>query len=100
MSVTTLVVESEPERLQAAAVTTARPPAAARRTGTAIAGIWHWVMALVDQVLVSGTRFFATILVGRYCGPHELGTYSLAFSVLVLAGCFQEAIVTTPYAVL
>src|SRR5262249_46306876 len=38
--------------------------------------------------------------VGRACGPRELGTYSLAFSLLVLGGCFQEAIVTTPYAVL
>jgi O-antigen/teichoic acid export membrane protein len=57
-------------------------------------------MALVDQALVSGTRFLGTIIVGRCCGPRELGTYSLAFSLLVLGGCFQEAIVTTPYAVL
>jgi O-antigen/teichoic acid export membrane protein len=53
----------------------------------------------VDQALVSGTRFLATIIVGRYCGAGELGTYTLAFSLLVLVGCFQEAIVTTPYAV-
>src|SRR5215212_13702 len=61
--------------------------------------IRHWLLALVDQGFVSGTRFLATILVGRYCGPEELGTYSLAFSLLVLAGCFQEAMITTPYAV-
>src|SRR5215212_9400776 len=75
-----------------------------RQTSTrpqiAIAGVWHWLVALVDQGLVSGTRFLATISVGRHCGPHELGTYSLAFALLVLGGCFQEAIVTTPYAVL
>ena len=62
--------------------------------------MWHWVFALVDQALVSGTRFLATILVGRFCGPSELGTYSLAFSLLVFAGCIQEALITTPYAIL
>src|SRR5436305_13782700 len=64
-----------------------------------ISGVRHWLVALVDQGLVSGMRFLATILVGRYCGPEELGTYSLAFSLLVLGGCFQEAMITTPYAV-
>jgi O-antigen/teichoic acid export membrane protein len=56
-------------------------------------------VALVDQALVSGTRFLATIIIGRFCGPGELGTYSLAFSLLVLGGCCQEAMITTPYAV-
>jgi O-antigen/teichoic acid export membrane protein len=94
MSVTSTAVESDTERHQRANAATAKAPR------VAIAGIWHWIVALVDQALVSGTRFLATIIVGRYCGPRELGTYSLAFSLLVLFGCFQEAIVTTPYAVL
>src|SRR3954454_24330013 len=100
MSVTSLMVEPETERVQFEPAPTRSPQAAARRPRVAVAGVWHWVMALVDQALVSGTRFLATIIVGRYCGPRELGTYSLAFSLLVLGGCFQEAIVTTPYAVL
>jgi len=65
-----------------------------------IAGMWHWLLALIDQAFVSGTRFLATIIVGRFCGPTELGSYSLAFSVLILAGCLQEAVITTPYAAL
>src|SRR5262249_35546605 len=31
------------------------------------------LLALFDQVLVSGTNFAATVLVGRYCGATELG---------------------------
>jgi O-antigen/teichoic acid export membrane protein len=68
------------------------------RTATT-AGLGPWVLALADQALVSGTRFLTTIVVGRFCGPEELGKYSLAFSLLVLAGCFQEALLTTPYAI-
>src|SRR4051812_29771283 len=101
MSVTSTTVEIDIEPNQCANA----PPAKSlqgrpRSQRVAIAGIWHWIVALIDQALVSGTRFLATIIVGRYCGPRELGTYSLAFSLLVLGGCFQEAIVTTPYAVL
>src|SRR5436190_12762522 len=99
MSVTSSPVDSATERFRVA-----DPPASSAQTSTpttraAIAGVWHWLVALVDQALVSGTRFLATIIVGRYCGAGELGTYTLAFSLLVLVGCFQEAIVTTPYAV-
>jgi O-antigen/teichoic acid export membrane protein len=59
----------------------------------------RWILTLFDQGVVSGTRFLITILVGRMAGPDELGRYSLAFSALILVGCFQEAIVTTPYAI-
>jgi O-antigen/teichoic acid export membrane protein len=40
-----------------------------------------------------------TILVGRVAGPVELGRYTVAFSILVLLGCAQEALLTTPYAI-
>src|SRR5215216_1683243 len=101
MSLAFSLVDSEVERCPAV-----NPPAEFRQTSkcrpqrTSVTGIWHWLAALIDQGLVSGTRFLTTIIVGRYCGAGDLGTYSLAFSVLVLGCCFQEAIVTTPYAVL
>lgn len=59
----------------------------------------HWAVALFDQAVVSGTRFLASILIARYCGPTELGHYSVAFMAFLLAGCIQESLVTTPYAV-
>ena len=57
-------------------------------------------IAVFDQMVVSGTRFLATLLIGRYCGPEELGIYSLGFSLLVLIGVLQESLVCTPFTVL
>src|SRR3954453_4368529 len=101
MNFTATLLESETERCSAVnqPVELGQTSTRARNRRT-ITGVWHWLAALVGQALVSGTRFLTTIIIGRYCGAGELGTYSLAFSVLVLGGCFQEAIVTTPYAVL
>lgn len=62
-------------------------------------GMRRWGLAVFDQGIVSGSRFLATIIVGRGASPHDLGNYSIAFTVLVLAGCAQEALVTTPYAI-
>jgi O-antigen/teichoic acid export membrane protein len=101
MSLAFSLVDSETEQFPVV-----NPPAEFRQTSkcvpqrASVTGVWHWLAALVDQGLVSGTRFLTTIIIGRYCGAGDLGTYSLAFSLLVLGGCFQEAIVTTPYAVL
>ncbi len=54
-------------------------------------------LALVDQAAVSGTRFAATILVGRWAGKEALGDYYLAFSMVMLALCVHEALVALPY---
>jgi O-antigen/teichoic acid export membrane protein len=101
MSFTSSIADPETEQYSAVDQPVAfRQTSKRARKHKTITGVWHWLAALVDQGLVSGTRFLTTIIIGRYCGAGELGTYSLAFSVLVLGGCFQEAIVTTPYAVL
>ena len=63
------------------------------------AALQRWALMLFDQGVVSGTRLVTTIIVGRAAGADELGHYTVAFSVLVLLSCFQEALVTTPYAV-
>jgi glycosyltransferase involved in cell wall biosynthesis/O-antigen/teichoic acid export membrane protein len=56
-------------------------------------------LALFDQALVSGTRFATTIIVGRVCGPNELGIYSLAFAFLILISCLQQALLGQPYTI-
>jgi len=56
-------------------------------------------VALVDQAVVSGTRFFTTVVVGRMCGPDELGIYSLGFTIVVLIGCVQESLIAVPYTI-
>lgn len=57
------------------------------------------ILSLVDQVVVSGTRFATTVMLGRFGSEEELGVYSLAFSVVVLVLSFQESLVSIPYTV-
>lgn len=56
-------------------------------------------VALVDQAVVSGTRFLTTVVVGRTCGADALGIYSLAFIFVVVFICVQDALISTPYTV-
>jgi len=56
-------------------------------------------LALVDQAVVSGTSFATTILIGRWCGAHELGFYALGVSLLVTATCVQESLIVLPYTI-
>ncbi len=57
------------------------------------------ILSLVDQVVVSGTRFATTVLVGKFGSDAELGIYSLAFSFVVLVVCLQESLISIPYTV-
>ncbi|WP_182870768.1 lipopolysaccharide biosynthesis protein [Rhodopirellula sp. JC639] len=57
------------------------------------------MLSLLDQVIVSGTRFATTVMVGRFGSESELGYYSLAFSVFVLLVGFQESLISIPYTV-
>ena len=41
-------------------------------------------LSVLDQGVVSGTRFLTTVLIGRACAPEELGLYSLGFSVVLI----------------
>jgi O-antigen/teichoic acid export membrane protein len=57
------------------------------------------VLALLDQAAVSGTAFLTTLVLGRVCGPEELGVFSLGFAVMVMAICVQDSLVSAPYTV-
>lgn len=57
------------------------------------------VVALADQVIVSGGSFFTTVLIGRLCGPRDLGVYSLAFAIVVMLYTIQQSLVTVPYTI-
>lgn len=56
-------------------------------------------LALADQGVVSAARFFTTVMVGRMCGPGELGNYSLVFSYIFFLACAQEALLSVPYTI-
>lgn len=78
------------------------PPAApwieaAKKFGRSEAGLT--AISLFDQAVVSGTRFMTTVLVGRLCGPSELGVYSLGFAVIVLVSNLQDSLICGPFVV-
>jgi O-antigen/teichoic acid export membrane protein len=54
-----------------------------------------WVAA--DQGVVSLASFVATAIVGRFCGPYELGIFGLATFIFWLSASIPNAIVWTPY---
>ena len=54
---------------------------------------------MADQVIVSGTRFATTVMIGRLGSDSELGFYSLAFSLLVLFISCQESLISIPHTV-
>jgi O-antigen/teichoic acid export membrane protein len=57
------------------------------------------VLSIIDQTIISATSFLTTIMIGRACGAEELGIYSLAFTIVVLAANLQTAVFTTPYTI-
>jgi O-antigen/teichoic acid export membrane protein/tRNA A-37 threonylcarbamoyl transferase component Bud32 len=57
------------------------------------------ILALADQLVVSGTSFLTTLIIGRFTQPSELGLYSMGLSLLASCLCVQEALISTPYAV-
>ncbi|HET6878912.1 MAG TPA: lipopolysaccharide biosynthesis protein [Pirellulales bacterium] len=67
----------------------AKPSAALRRP----------LAAMLDQALVSGASFAMAVLLGRAAGAEQLGLYSLAATLLVLAAGVQESLVLIPYTV-
>jgi len=57
-------------------------------------------LALFDQGIVSFTRFFTSVLIGRLCGPEDLGIYAFCFTILLLALSVQDSLITKPYTML
>jgi O-antigen/teichoic acid export membrane protein len=57
------------------------------------------ILAVADQVVVSGGTFLATVAIGRWAGPDQLGAYSIGVSVLFAALGVQEATITLPYTI-
>jgi hypothetical protein len=55
------------------------------------------VLALADQVIVSGTSFLMTMAVGRSTSPSELGAYSVGMSLLTSMVAVQESLICLPY---
>lgn len=58
-----------------------------------------YLLALLDQAVVSGTSFATSVWLGRAAGADELGAYALGFTLVVLVAGVQESLVSIPYTV-
>lgn len=56
-------------------------------------------LSVMDQAVISATRFAVCVLIGRLCGQDQLGIYYLAASILVFAQGVQDQIIRAPFAV-
>jgi O-antigen/teichoic acid export membrane protein len=56
---------------------------------------WFW--AITDQGIVSLAGFIATVIIGRYCAPEQLGIYSVVISGVWLLGGLLNALIWIPY---
>lgn len=59
----------------------------------------RYAMSLGDQLLVSGSRFLVTVIIGRVAGAEQLGLYALGFTVVMLLGGTQHSLISGPYSV-
>jgi O-antigen/teichoic acid export membrane protein len=57
------------------------------------------ILTVLDQIVVSGTNFIITIIIGRACIKDELGLYVLGFTIVVLALDLQYVLIISPYTV-
>ncbi len=73
------------------------PPRWARLAGK-LAG--RNAFALGDQILISGANFITVVLPKRAMSGDEFGTFSLVYSVLLLANIVQSTLLTQPHNVL
>lgn len=57
-------------------------------------------VVIVDQGIVSGVRFFISLLLARYVTPAEYGGFVLAYGVLMLVNYIQVSYILVPMSVL
>lgn len=57
------------------------------------------ILALVDQVVVSGTSFLTTVMIGRWILPSQLGLYSIGMSLLISFVTIEDSLITLPYTI-
>lgn len=83
---------------------TALSSSLAERLSSRYLGIYRRIgrdtsFALLDQGIVSASRFITTVVIGRICGAAQLGEFSLAFQLSVLLAVAQETLISTPYTI-
>lgn len=54
----------------------------------------NWVLA--DQAMVSGVNFLTGLLLARFLGLHEFGSYTLIWMAVLFVNSFQMAMISAP----
>jgi O-antigen/teichoic acid export membrane protein len=68
------------------------------RSSLSLSG-YRWFLTLIDQCLVSGATFLASIIIGRNCGKEQLGLYLLGLSIIWFLTEWQGVIIWWPYTI-
>jgi O-antigen/teichoic acid export membrane protein len=63
------------------------------------AGARQGTLSVADQSIASGVNFLTNVLIGRICGPAELGIYALGFSLVVICYSVLQSLISIPYSV-
>src|SRR4029079_5389264 len=58
------------------------------------------MLGVFDQGVVSATSFAMSLVIGRICGAHELGTFALAMSIVMLVTALHDALISIPFTIL
>ena len=58
------------------------------------------LLTIVDQAIVSGTRFLTTIIIGKFCSLESLTAFSIGLSFVVLGNCLIDGLLIKPYTVI
>jgi O-antigen/teichoic acid export membrane protein len=71
--------------------------------GTLAQKLFRWTtksgLAILDQGLISGSNFAASILLARWLAPAQYGAYAVAFGVFILLSLVYLALLLEPMAV-
>src|SRR5690606_908405 len=54
-------------------------------------------VSLIDQMIVSGTTFTTSVVIGRLLSRESLGVYFLGWNLVLLARSIQGDLITSPY---
>ncbi len=57
------------------------------------------LLAMIDQGIAGGMNFVTTVVIGRWCGPDDLGIFGLGLTVIFLLVATQDSLLSVPYTV-
>lgn len=58
-----------------------------------------WLQVLGDQVVVSGTSFLTSVIIGRAFGKSQLGLYILGYSIIIIILEIQNSFISSHYTI-